>query len=59
MSGMARVDFFYDENNQQIYLNELNTLPGFTDISISKLLNYDGYTTREIIDILIDNAINK
>jgi len=58
--GMARVDFFYDENNQQIYLNELNTLPGFTDISMyPKLLNYDGYTTREIIDILIDNAINK
>ena len=44
---------FHDENNQQIYLNELNTLPGFTDISMyPKLLNYDGYTT-EIIDILM------
>lgn len=58
--GMARVDFFYDEENQKIYLNELNTLPGFTDISMyPKLLNYDGITTAELIDILITNALNK
>lgn len=55
--GLARVDFFYDEENNHIYVNEINTLPGFTDISMfSKLLNYDGFTTKEIITLLINEA---
>ena len=48
--GLARIDFFLAD---KIYVNEINTLPGFNDISMfSKLLNYDGYNTKEIIDIL-------
>lgn len=33
-SGLARVDFFLDRNNGSVYINEINTLPGFTPISI-------------------------
>ncbi len=34
LSGMARVDFFLDKNTGELYLNEVNTLPGFTSISM-------------------------
>ena len=48
--GLARIDFFLAD---KIYVNEINTLPGFNNISMfSKLLNYDGYSTKEIIEIL-------
>ena len=30
VNGMARVDFFYDDANNQLWINEINTLPGFT-----------------------------
>lgn len=57
--GLSRIDFFYDEDNDKIYLNEINTLPGFTNISMfPKLLNYEGFTTKEIITLLINNSIN-
>ncbi|MDD2181429.1 MAG: D-alanine--D-alanine ligase [Bacilli bacterium] len=56
-SGYARVDFFYDEENNQIYLNEINTIPGFTNISMfPKLLMFDSISLPEIITILIENA---
>lgn len=56
--GFARVDFLYDDKIDKIYVNELNTLPGFTDISMfSKLLNFDGITTKQIITILINNSL--
>ncbi len=52
--GLARIDFFLGD---RVYVNEINTLPGFNDISMfSKLLNYDGYSTKEIIDILIKKS---
>lgn len=51
--GMARVDFFVDEQNN-IYLNEINSIPGFTNISMyPKMLEYDGVRYPEIIDRLI------
>lgn len=54
--GFARVDFFYDEINNQIYLNEINTIPGFTKISMfPKLLMYDKINFKNIITILIEN----
>lgn len=56
-SGFARVDFLYDEINEELYFNEINTIPGFTDISMfTKLFINDGYSYSEIIDILIKNA---
>ena len=33
-SGMARVDFFLERGTEQLYVNELNTIPGFTSISM-------------------------
>lgn len=56
-SSFARVDFLYDELNDVLYFNEINTIPGFTDISMfPKLFINDGYSYSEIIDILINNV---
>lgn len=54
---LSRIDFLYEEETDEIYLIEINTLPGFTTISMyPKLLNYDGISYKELISILIDNA---
>lgn len=54
--GLARIDFFLDENNN-IYFNEINTMPGFTNQSMyPKLLKNLGFTQKEIISTLIDYA---
>lgn len=54
---LARIDFFYDENNGQIYLNEINTLPGFTTISMyPQLLTQDKLTYTNLITSLIQNT---
>ena len=56
-SSLARIDFLYDEINNKVYLNEINTLPGFTTISMyPSLFINDGYTYTDIITTLIDNA---
>lgn len=53
-SGLARIDFFLDENSN-IYFNEINSMPGFTDQSMfPKLLENSGFTQKEIISTLID-----
>jgi D-alanine-D-alanine ligase len=58
LSGMARVDFFMDKKNCKIYLNEVNTIPGFTSISMyPKLWEASGIPFRELIDKLIDLAL--
>lgn len=55
--GMARIDFFYDENSDKIYLNEINTLPGFTSISMyPKLFIHEGIPYKELITKLINNC---
>lgn len=55
-SGLARVDFLMSDDNT-IYLNELNTLPGFTNISqYPKLWEEAGVTQTELISRLIDSA---
>lgn len=55
--GMARVDFFVTADNQ-IYVNEINTIPGFTDISMyPKLWESQGVSQTELIDRLISLAI--
>ncbi len=56
-NGYARVDFFYDEENNEIYINEINTIPGFTSISMyPKLIESIGINYTDLITILINNA---
>ena len=51
--GLSRVDFFMTENGD-VYLNEINTLPGFTPISMyPKLMQYEGFTYSELVDGII------
>ncbi len=52
--GLARIDFFLDKNNDELYLNEVNTLPGFTQISMyPKLWEISGVSYSKLIDELI------
>jgi D-alanine-D-alanine ligase len=54
LSGMARVDFFLEKKAGKLYLNEVNTIPGFTSISMyPKLWEASGIGFRELIDRLI------
>lgn len=59
-SGMARVDFFVEKNSSDFYLNEINTLPGFTSISMyPKLWDYSGLPYKELLDRLIELALER
>ncbi|NLM16661.1 MAG: D-alanine--D-alanine ligase [Candidatus Riflebacteria bacterium] len=59
-SGMTRVDFFVDKTSGKVYLNEVNTLPGFTDISMyPKLIEASGITYKDLITQLIDLALER
>jgi D-alanine-D-alanine ligase len=57
--GMARVDFFFDPDRQDgLFVNEVNTLPGFTAISMyPKLWEAGGLPQQELMDILISHAL--
>ena len=58
--GMARVDFFLERLTNKIYLNEINTIPGFTSISMyPKLWEASGISYSELIDQLIKLAIER
>ncbi len=58
LSGMARVDFFLEKKAGKIYLNEVNTIPGFTSISMyPKMWEASGIPFRELIDKLIELAL--
>jgi D-alanine-D-alanine ligase len=57
-SGLSRVDFFVNKDSHEIYINEVNTMPGFTPISMySKLWNASGIEYSDLIDKLIDIAL--
>lgn len=59
-SGLARVDFFVTEDDHKVVLNEINTLPGFTSISMyPKLWMAMGLSYGELLDRLIDLAFQK
>ncbi|MBI5963279.1 MAG: D-alanine--D-alanine ligase [Chloroflexi bacterium] len=59
-AGMARADFFFDNDTNKIYLNELNTLPGFTSISMyPKLWQASGLTYAQLVDRLIELALER
>lgn len=56
--GLARVDFFVNDEQEKIYINEINTLPGFTDISMyPKLWEKSGISYTNLLDELISLAI--
>lgn len=55
--GLARVDFFVDDKNNKIYINEINTIPGFTQISMyPKLWEQTGVNYSDLLDKLIELA---
>ena len=55
--GLSRVDFFVDEKKDKFWINEINTLPGFTSISMyPKLFEASGVPYRELLTKLIDIA---
>ena len=59
-AGMARVDFLLDRKTGSVYLNEVNTLPGFTPISMyPKLWEASGISYPELIDRLIQLALER
>jgi D-alanine-D-alanine ligase len=58
--GMARVDFFYEENGRGLLLNEVNTIPGFTPISMfPRLWQASGLTYRALLDELLALAVER
>jgi D-alanine-D-alanine ligase len=59
-AGMARADFLLDRQTSRVYVNELNTLPGFTPISMyPKLWEASGIPYAELIERLIDLALDR
>ncbi len=63
--GLARIDFFFEESTPErpgrgFLCNEVNTMPGFTPISMyPKLWLHSGMTYRELIDRLVDLALER
>jgi D-alanine-D-alanine ligase len=59
-AGMARVDFFVEKATNQVYLNELNTIPGFTSISMyPKLWEASGVPYAKLLDRLVELALER
>ena len=59
-SGLARVDFFIEKSSGKVMINEINTLPGFTQISMyPKLWEACGLFYTDLLDNLIDLAVTK
>ncbi|MEN8154361.1 MAG: D-alanine--D-alanine ligase family protein [Acidobacteriota bacterium] len=55
LNGFSRVDFFIEKGTEKIIINEINTIPGFTEISMfPKLWKIEGISFTELITILID-----
>lgn len=58
--GLSRVDFFVDKDSNKVYLNEINTMPGFTTISMyPQLFEKCGLPYSELLDKLITLAMEK
>ena len=56
--GLSRVDFFIENGTGKIYINEINTMPGFTQISMyPKLFENVGIKYSDLLDKLIENAL--
>jgi D-alanine-D-alanine ligase len=60
LNGLARVDFFLEKESGRVYINEVNTLPGFTQISMfPKLWEASGVPYAQLLDRLIELAIER
>ncbi len=60
LTGLARVDFFLEQETGQVYINEVNTLPGFTEISMyPKLWAASALSYPQLLDRLIELAIER
>ncbi len=58
--GLSRVDFFIENETNEVVFNEINTLPGFTNISMYPMLCNDmGLSISELIDRLIETAFER
>ncbi|MFM1651517.1 D-alanine--D-alanine ligase [Brevibacillus sp. B_LB10_24] len=59
-SGLSRVDFFWDDQADQVYINEINTMPGFTPFSMYPLLfDATDIPYGELIDRLVQLALSR
>jgi D-alanine-D-alanine ligase len=58
--GMARVDFFLEKSTDRFYINEINTIPGFTSISMyPKMWQHSGIGFSQLLDRLISLALDR
>jgi D-alanine-D-alanine ligase len=58
LAGLARVDFFLDTDTGQVLLNEVNTMPGFTSISMyPRLWEASGVSLPELVERLLQLAL--
>lgn len=58
LNGLSRVDFFIDKNTNELYLNEINTMPGFTQISMfPKMCEKFGLDFESLTNLLISQAL--
>lgn len=59
-AGMARVDFLMDKKTEKLYVNEINTIPGFTQFSAyPKMWEASGLTYPQLVDRLIELALER
>lgn len=59
-SGLARVDFFIDKKSGRLYLNEINTMPGFTPISMfPKMCEQSGLPSDRLIELLLEQGLDR
>ena len=59
-AGLARVDFFVEDATQEVYINEINTMPGFTSISMyPKLWEKSGIQYEDLLDRLVQLALER
>ena len=59
-SGLARVDFFVRKADNEVFINEINTMPGFTQISMySKLWAASGLPYEKLVERLIELALER
>ena len=58
LCGLSRVDFFIDRKDEKIYLNEINSMPGFTKISMfPKMCMAFGLEFEDLTELLINEGI--
>ncbi|MEA3291107.1 MAG: D-alanine--D-alanine ligase A, partial [Pseudomonadota bacterium] len=59
-SGLARADFFVSREDGKVWINEINTMPGFTPISMyPKLWAESGIPYPELVERLLDLAVER